>query len=96
MASSTPSAKLLTKGGDPKASHERRGIVRLWMQKTSSTPVGVMQRSFSELAQAFVHVLRAVHNSPDPDAWRILEGILTDKLTADAVKRHDDADDWDE
>ena len=93
MASTTPSAKLLTKGGVPKSSQERRDIVGIWMQKTSSTPNGVMQRAFSELAQAFVHVLRAVHNSRDPDTLRILVGILTEKLTEDAVKRHEAADD---
>ena len=96
MASTTPSAKLLTKGGDPKSSKERRGIVGAWMQKACCAPAGVMQRSYSELAQAFVHVLRAVHNSPDPDTLRILEKILTEKLTADAVKRHEAADDSDE
>ena len=96
MTSSTPSpsAKLLTKGSDPKALHERRDAVRHWMQSIRSMADGVLQSRFSELAQAFVHVVRAVYNSPD--SWRVLEGILIDELTERAVKRHQAAEEWDD
>ena len=55
-----PSSSLLTGGGNLKTGPERVDSVKRWVNGFLTVPDHRLQTSFSELAESFVHVLRAV------------------------------------
>ena len=56
-----PSGGLLTRSGQPKTLPERTTAVRSWVEGHLNAPNGLVQARYSELAESFLHVLRAVN-----------------------------------
>ena len=82
-----PSGSLLTRGGQPKTLPECTDAVRRWVEGHLNVPNGLVQARYSELAESFVHVLRAVNAAGLFDQ---LLAMLVELLTARAVKQDDD------
>ena len=85
-----PSGGLLTRGGQAKTLPERTKAVRRWVDGHLSAPNGRMQARYSELAESFVHVLRAVNAAGMYDQ---LVAMLVELLTNRAVDRAEGDDD---
>ena len=85
-----PSGGLLTRGGHAKTLPERTEAVRRWVDGHLSAPNGLMQARYSELAESFVHVLRAVNAAGMFDQ---LVAMLVELLTNRAVDRAEGDDD---
>ena len=79
-----PSGSLLTQGGNPKMLDERTTVVRRWVEGHLRAPNGLVQARYTELAEAFVHVLRAVNTAGLFDQ---LVAMLVELLTNRAVDR---------
>jgi hypothetical protein len=57
-----PSGSLLTRGGQAKTLSERTEAVQSWVDgQFLHAPAGLIRATYSELAESFVHVLRAVN-----------------------------------
>ena len=82
-----PSGGLLTRGGQAKTLTERTKAVRRWVDVYLSAPNGQMQARYSELAESFVHVLRAVNAAGMYDQ---LVAMLVELLTNRAVELSED------
>lgn len=87
-----PSGGLLTRGGQPKTLPERTDKVKNWVDGHLSAPNGLMQARYSELAESFVHTIRAVNQVGMYDQ---LVAMLVELLTTQAVERAEAADDFD-
>ena len=85
-----PSGSLLTRGGQPKTLSERSASVSRWAEGLLQASNGLMQARYSELAEAFVHVLRAVLTAGLFDQF---VAMLVELLTNRAVDRADGEDD---
>ena len=85
-----PSGGLLTRGGQPKTLSERSTAVGRWVDGHLRAPVGLVQAKYSELAEAFVHILRAVNSAGLYDQ---LLAMLVELLTNRAVERAEGEDD---
>ena len=85
-----PSGSLLTRGGQPKMLNERSASVRRWVEGHLYAADGLMQARYSELAEAFVHIVRAVNAAGLFDQ---LVAMLVELLTNRAVDREDGEDD---
>ena len=85
-----PSGSLLTRGGQPKTLSERSTAVGRWVDGHLRAPVGLVQAKYSELAEAFVHILRAVNSAGLYDQ---LLAMLVELLTNRAVERAEGEDD---
>ena len=79
-----PSGSLLTRGGQPKTLSERSTAVARWVDGHLHAPVGLVQAKYSELAEAFLHILRAVNSAGLYDQ---LLAMLVELLTNRAVDR---------
>ena len=77
-----PSGGLLTRGKQPKTLPERVNAVTTWLNGLMHAPNAVKQARFSELAEAFVHVVRAVNTAGMFDQ---LVAMLVELLTTRAV-----------
>ena len=80
----TESGSLLTRGGQPKTLSERSTAVARWVDGHLHAPVGLVQAKYSELAEAFLHILRAVNSAGLYDQ---LLAMLVELLTNRAVDR---------
>ena len=85
-----PSGSLLTRGGQPKTLSERSAAVGRWVEGHLNAPTGLVQAKYSELAEAFVHILRAVNSAGLYDQ---LLAMLVELLTNRAVDQADGEDD---
>ena len=90
---SLPSGGLLTGSGQPKSLDDRTSAVRRWVESHLHASQGLVQGRYSELAESFVHVLRAVNKAGFFDQ---LLAMFTELLTNRAVERaeRDDDDNW--
>jgi hypothetical protein len=79
-----PSGSLLTRGGAPKTIGERTTAVRSWVDGLLWAPDRVKKARFTELAEAFVHTLRAVDSAGFYDQ---LIAMLVDLFTTRAEER---------
>lgn len=84
-----PSGGLLTAGKQPRLLETRTGVVKGWAEGLMNAPQGLANARFTELAQAFVHVLRAVNTAGLFDQ---LVAMLTELLTNRALERADEED----
>ena len=84
-----PSGSLLTRGGQPKTLSERSTAVGRWVEGHLHAPVGLVQAKYSELAESFVHILRAVNSAGLYDQ---LLAMLVELLTNRAVDRAEPED----
>ena len=87
-----PSGSLLTRGGQSKTLSERTDAVRHWVEGHLNAPKGLVQARYSELAESFVHVLRAVNAAGLFDQ---LIAMLVELLTTRAVEQRARVDDDD-
>jgi hypothetical protein len=87
---SLPSGSLLTRGGQPKTLSERSTAVGRWVEGHLNAPAGLVQARYSELAEAFVHILRAVNSAGLYDQ---LLAMVVELLTNRAVDRAEGEDD---
>jgi hypothetical protein len=85
-----PSGSLLTRGGQPKTLPERTDAVRRWVEGHLNAPNGLVQARYTELAEGFVHVVRAVNAAGLFDQ---LVTMLVELLTTRAVERAEADDD---
>lgn len=85
-----PSGSLLTRGGQPKTLNDRSAAVGRWVQGHLHASDGLIQARYSEMAEAFVHTLRAVNAAGLFDQ---LLAMLVELLTNRAVDRADLEDD---
>ena len=85
-----PSGGLLTGTKQPKTLNDRTAVVRRWVEGHLHAPTGLVSTRYTELAEAFVHVLRAVDAAGlfDP-----LVAMLVELLTNRAVERAEGGDD---
>jgi hypothetical protein len=83
-----PSGSLLTRGGQPKTLAECDVAVRRWVEGHLNAPNGLVAARYSELAEAFVHIIRAVNAAGLFDQ---LVAMLVEVLTARAVELREDA-----
>jgi len=79
-----PSGGLLTRGGQPRTLDERTSTVRRWVEGHLRASSGLMQARYTELAEAYVHILRAVNAAGLFDQ---LVAMLVELLTNRAVDR---------
>ena len=79
-----PSGSLLTRSGQPKPLNERVTVVTRWVEGHIRAPSGLVQARYTELAESFVHVLRAVDAAGLFDQ---LIAMLTELLTNRATTR---------
>ena len=79
-----PSGGLLTRGGQPRTLDERTSTVRRWVEGHLHASSGLMQARYTELAEAYVHILRAVNAAGLFDQ---LVAMLVELLTNRAVDR---------
>ena len=80
-----PSGSLLTVGGNAKTLDERSRAVRTWAEGLMNAPQGLQNARFTELAQSFVHVLRAASAGGLFDqVIAMLVEILTNRALDDA------------
>ena len=88
-----PSGGLLTHGGQPKTLPERTNCVRRWVDGHLNAPKGLVAAKYSELAEAFVHVVRAVAAAGLFDQLvSMLVELLTTLATAAQAEGDDDSD----
>lgn len=80
-----PGGGLLTRGGQAKTVDERTSTVRRWVEGHLHASSGLMQARYTELAEAFVHIVRAVNEAGLFDQ---LVAMLVVLLTNRAVDRH--------
>ncbi len=86
-----PSGSLLTQGGKAKPLPDRMQAVRRWVDGHMNASQGLRQARYSELAESFVHVLRAANSAGKYDQ---LVAMLVELLTGNAVsKAESSADD---
>lgn len=85
-----PSGSLLTGTKQPRTLSDRTDAVRRWVEGHLHAPNGLVSARYTELAEAFVHVLRAVDSAGlfDP-----LVAMLVELLTNRAVERAEAEDD---
>ena len=88
-----PSGSLLTRGGQPKTLNERSTSVGRWVEGHLRASDGLTQARYSELAEAFVHILRAINTAGLFDQ---LVAMLVELLTNRAVDRAEGEDEEDE
>ena len=81
-----PSGSLLTRSGQLKSLDERVTSVTRWVEGHIRAPSGLVQARYTELAESFVHVLRAVNAAGLFDQ---LIAMLVELLTNRAVTRGD-------
>ena len=81
---------LLTHGGNAKPLHERTQAVRRWVDGHLHAPLGVRQARYSELAESFVHVLRASNSAGKYDQ---LVAMLVELMTNNALGAADSDED---
>ena len=84
-----PSGSLLTRGGQPKTLSERTDAVRRWVEGHLNAPNGLVQARYSQLAESFVHVLRAVNAAGLFDQ---MVAMFVELFTTRAVERASDDD----
>ena len=82
-----PSGGLLTAGGQPKTYSERSTKVGEWVTAQLTAPEGFVKSRFSEMAEAFVHIVRAVNKAGLYDQ---LVALLVEVLTDAALDDDDD------
>ena len=85
-----PSGSLLTRGGQPKTLSERSTAVGRWVEGHLNAHDGLVKARYTEMAEAFVHILRAVNSAGLYDQ---LLAMLVELLTNRAVERAEGADD---
>ena len=85
-----PSGGLLTRGGQPKTLPERTDAVRRWVEGHLNAPNSLVQARYTELAESFVHVVRAINAAGLFDQ---LVTMLVELLTTRAVERAEADDD---
>jgi hypothetical protein len=84
-----PSGGLLTHSGFPKTLPQRTDAVRSWVQGHLNAPNGLVQARYTELAESFVHVLRAASSAGLFDQ---MVAMLVELLTTRAEELADDDD----
>ena len=77
-----PSGGLLTQGGDKKSLDDRTNAVRRWVDGHLHAANGLVASRYTELAESFVHLLRAVATSGFYDQ---LVAMLVEYFTNRAV-----------
>ena len=90
---SLPSGGLLTRGGQAKTLPECTDTVRRWVEGHLHAPTGLVNARYTELAESFVHVLRAVNAAGLFDQ---LVAMLVELLTARALEHRNGDDDDDD
>jgi hypothetical protein len=84
-----PSGSLLTRGGQLKALSDRTAAVSSWVEGHLNAANGLMQARYSELAESFVHVLRAVNAAQLFDQ---MVAMLVQLLSDRAIERAEGED----
>ena len=86
-----PSSSLITTTFGPKARtlEWRTTVVRTWAEGLMHAPNGLVRARFTELAEAFIHVLRAVNAA---GLFEQLIAMLVELLTSRAIDRAEDAE----
>jgi len=84
-----PSGSLLTGGGAPKSLDDRSDAVRRWVEGHLAVPHGLVTARYTELAESFVHVLRAINAAGYFDQ---LISMLVEWLTTRAVERAEESE----
>ena len=84
-----PSNSLLTSGGVPKPLDSRTIAVRRWVEGHLNAANGLVAARYTELADAYVHVLRAIATAGYFDQ---LVAMLVEWLTNRAVDEANDED----
>lgn len=82
-----PGGGLLTASGQPKTLAERSATVGNWVTAQLTAPEGLVKSRFSEMAEAFVHIVRAVNKAGLYDQ---LVALLVEVLTDAALDDDDD------
>jgi hypothetical protein len=88
-----PSGGLLTRGGQPKTLPERTNCVRRWVDGHLHASQGLVAAKYTELAEAFVHMVRAIAAAGLFDQLvSMLVEVLTNLAIAAQAEGDDDSD----
>ena len=92
-----PSGSLLTRGGNSKTLNERTMAVTTWTSALLNSSNGLMASKYTELAEAFVHVLRAMNTAGMFDqVVAMLVELLTEKAVAATAAAEDSDSGYDD
>ena len=88
-----PSGGLLTRGGQPKTLPERTDCVHRWLSGHLHASQGLVAAKYTELAEAFVHMVRAIAAAGLFDQLvSMLVEVLTNLAIAAQAEGDDDSD----